>query len=76
MYCRYCGKECKKPCGLAIDERVCKSNPNRRPLENNGNGWTRGGSEMTSLEEFVMAVLSIVFTFYLLCALRDFLSVF
>lgn len=39
MNCRFCGKEYKRPCGLAIHERVCKSNPNRRPLENSGNGW-------------------------------------
>ena len=37
--CRYCNKECARPCGLAIHERICLLNPNRKPLVNNGNGW-------------------------------------
>jgi len=37
--CKFCGREFRAPSGRGIHERVCKSNPNRRPLENNGNGW-------------------------------------
>ena len=35
--CEYCGKDCKRPAGKGIHERVCKLNPDRRPLVNNGN---------------------------------------
>lgn len=37
--CRYCNKEYSRPCGLAIHERICLKNSNRKPLVNNGNGW-------------------------------------
>ena len=30
-YCQYCNKEIKRACSLAIHERVCKFNPNRKP---------------------------------------------
>lgn len=40
MYvCKYCGKELKRPCALGIHERTCKSNPNRKPLENHVCGY-------------------------------------
>lgn len=35
--CKYCGKNCKTPAGKGIHERVCKLNPDRKPLINNGN---------------------------------------
>jgi len=35
--CQYCNKELTRPCALAIHQRVCKLNPNRQPLINNGN---------------------------------------
>lgn len=35
--CEYCGKDCKTPAGKGIHERVCKLNPDRKPLINNGN---------------------------------------
>lgn len=34
MKCRFCNKEFIRPCGLAIHERTCKQNPDRRPVEN------------------------------------------
>ena len=34
MKCQYCQKEFKRECGLAMHERTCKDNPNRKPLEN------------------------------------------
>jgi very-short-patch-repair endonuclease len=48
LFCKFCHKEFKRECGLAIHERTCKSNPNRKPLENHvcnfphnvkSNGW-------------------------------------
>ena len=38
-YCQYCNKEIKRACSLAIHERVCKFNPNRKPLENIVCNW-------------------------------------
>lgn len=35
--CVYCSKDCKTPAGKGIHERICKLNPNRKPLLNNGN---------------------------------------
>ena len=35
--CVYCSKDCKTPAGKGIHERICKLNPNRKPLINNGN---------------------------------------
>lgn len=35
--CKHCGKNCKTPAGKGIHERVCKLNPDRKPLINNGN---------------------------------------
>ena len=37
--CKFCNKKLKRPCALAIHERTCKLNPNRRPLENHVNGF-------------------------------------
>lgn len=34
MECQFCHKEFCRPCALAIHERTCKENPNRKPLEN------------------------------------------
>lgn len=35
--CVYCSKDCKIPAGKGIHERICKLNPDRKPLLNNGN---------------------------------------
>lgn len=35
--CEYCGNDRKTPAGKGIHERVCKLNPDRKPLINNGN---------------------------------------
>ena len=35
--CVYCSKDCKTPAGKGIHERICKLNPDRKPLINNGN---------------------------------------
>ena len=37
--CKFCNKELLRPCALAIHERTCCLNPNRKPLVNCGNGW-------------------------------------
>lgn len=37
IICTFCNKNCKTAAGKGIHERVCKLNPNRRPLLNNGN---------------------------------------
>lgn len=37
--CKYCNKEFKRPCGLAIHEKTCKENPNREPLKNHKCGF-------------------------------------
>lgn len=34
MECQFCHKEFYRPCALAIHERTCKENPNRKPLKN------------------------------------------
>lgn len=34
MNCRFCGRVCNRPCGLAIHERTCRENPNRIPIKN------------------------------------------
>lgn len=34
MNCRFCGRVFNRPCGLAIHERTCKLNPDRKPIEN------------------------------------------
>ena len=39
LVCKFCGKEFKRECGLAIHERTCKLNPNRKPLENQVCGY-------------------------------------
>lgn len=33
MNCKFCGRVFIRPCGLAIHERTCKQNPDRRPIE-------------------------------------------
>ena len=43
MNCRFCGRLCNRPCGLAIHERVCKLNPDRKPLENHVCNFTNKG---------------------------------
>lgn len=35
--CNYCERDCKTPGGKGIHERICKLNPDRKPLVNNGN---------------------------------------
>lgn len=38
LTCEFCGEsKWYKQCGFAMHLRICKCNPNRRPLENNGN---------------------------------------
>lgn len=37
--CRYCNKELMRPCALAIHERTCRLNPNRKPFENHICNW-------------------------------------
>ena len=39
LICKYCGREFKRPCGLAVHERTCKGNPDRRELENHVCGY-------------------------------------
>lgn len=42
MECQFCHREFNRPCTLAIHERTCKDNPNRRPLENHVCNFKRG----------------------------------
>lgn len=39
--CKYCNKELNRPCALAMHERTCKLNPNRKPLENHVCNWPK-----------------------------------
>lgn len=43
MNCRFCGRVCNRPCGLAIHERTCKLNPDRKPIENHVCNFTNKG---------------------------------
>ena len=44
--CEFCNKKLKRLCALAIHERTCKLNPNRRPLENHVNGFAEYNMEI------------------------------
>ena len=37
--CKFCGKVCIRPSGLAIHERTCKLNPERKPIQNHKCNW-------------------------------------
>lgn len=37
--CKFCGKVCAKQSGLAIHERTCKLNPDRKPIQNHKCNW-------------------------------------
>ena len=37
--CKYCGLIFKRPCGLAMHEKVCKNNENRKPLTKHFSGF-------------------------------------
>lgn len=39
--CKYCNKELNRPCALAMHERTCKLNPNRKPLGNHVCNWPK-----------------------------------
>ena len=43
MQCKFCGRVFNRPCGLAIHERTCKLNPDRKPLENHVCNFTAKG---------------------------------
>ena len=37
--CKFCGKVCIRSSGLAIHERTCKLNPERKPIQNHKCNW-------------------------------------
>lgn len=37
--CKFCGRDCNRPSGLAIHERTCKLNPERKPIQNRKCNW-------------------------------------
>lgn len=39
--CKFCGKICIRPSGLAIHERTCKLNPERKPIQKHKCNWPR-----------------------------------
>lgn len=37
--CKFCGRDCNRPSGLAMHERACKLNPERKPIQNHKCNW-------------------------------------